>query len=46
MIAAGSIVTKDVPRYSVVCGGPAKVLKFRFSEEEIKEHERLIYEDI
>jgi acetyltransferase-like isoleucine patch superfamily enzyme len=27
IIGAGSVVTKDVPPYSVVVGNPAKVLK-------------------
>lgn len=31
------VVTKDVPPYAVVGGVPAKVLKFRFSEEIIQE---------
>ena len=29
VIAAGSIVTKDVPEYAIVAGNPAKVLKYR-----------------
>jgi len=29
VIAAGSIVTKDVPEYAVVGGNPAKILKYR-----------------
>ncbi|WP_052483710.1 DapH/DapD/GlmU-related protein [Flavobacterium sp. MEB061] len=29
VIGAGSIVTKDVPEYSIVAGNPAKILKFR-----------------
>lgn len=29
VVAAGSIVTKDVPEYSIVAGNPAKVIKFR-----------------
>lgn len=44
VIAAGSIVTKDVPPYSIVGGNPAKVIKFRFTEEQIKEHERILNE--
>lgn len=39
IIAAGSIVTKDVPRYSIVAGIPAKVIKMRFSPEQILLHE-------
>ena len=35
VIAAGSIVTKDVPAYSIVGGNPAKVIKYRFTEEQI-----------
>lgn len=29
IVAAGSIVTKDVPQYAIVCGNPSKVLKYR-----------------
>lgn len=41
IIAAGAVVTKDVPRYAVVAGNPAKVVKYRFNEELIKEIEKL-----
>lgn len=37
IIAAGSVVTKDVPPYAIVAGVPAKVIKFRFSEDKIKQ---------
>ncbi|MBQ8219779.1 MAG: CatB-related O-acetyltransferase [Bacteroidaceae bacterium] len=36
IIAAHAVVTKDVPPYAVVGGIPAKVIKFRFSEEIIE----------
>ena len=29
VVAAGAVVTKDVPPYSVVAGVPAKVIKMR-----------------
>jgi len=33
VIAAGAVVTKDVPDFAIVAGNPAKVLKYRFPEE-------------
>ena len=39
VVAAGSIVTKNVPRYSIVAGNPAKVIKYRFDEETIRKLE-------
>jgi len=43
IIAAGSVVTKNVDAYSISGGNPAKYIKMRFSEEEIVAHEKLIY---
>ena len=36
VICTGSIVTKDIPDFSIVAGVPAKVLKYRFNKENIK----------
>lgn len=37
IVAAGSVVTKDVPDYAIVGGNPAKVIKYRFEPEVIEE---------
>ena len=36
VVAAGSVVVHDVPPYAIVAGIPAKVIKYRFSDEIIK----------
>lgn len=43
VVAAGAVVTKSCPPYSIIGGVPAKVLKRRFSKEEIIEHERNLF---
>lgn len=40
IVAAGSIVTKDVPPYAIVVGVPARVARMRYDEPVIKELER------
>ena len=37
IIAAGALVTKDVEHFSVVGGNPAKLLKYRFEEQQIRD---------
>ena len=43
VIAAGSVVSKNVPPYAIVGGNPAKIIRYRFDEPIIK---RLISIDI
>lgn len=42
VVAAGAVVTKSCPPYSIIGGVPAKVIKKRFSEEEILKHEEML----
>ena len=41
IIAAGSIVVKDIPPYAIVAGVPAKVVKYRFRQEIIDEFSKV-----
>ena len=43
IVAAGAVVTKDVEPYEIVGGVPAKRIGFRFQEEDILQHERMLY---
>lgn len=51
VVAAGAVVTKDVPPYAIVGGVPARVIKYRFEPEMIEEllkidYSKLTKEDI
>lgn len=43
IVAAGAVVTQSFPPYSVIGGVPAKLLKMRFTPEEIAGHEKMLY---
>jgi len=45
IIAAGAVVNKNVLPYSIVGGVPAKLIKMRWSKEEIQKHEELLYRE-
>ncbi|WP_312955803.1 acyltransferase [Stutzerimonas nitrititolerans] len=42
IIAAGSVVTRSVPSYSIVAGVPARVVKQRFNQEELERHKTML----
>lgn len=39
IVAAGSVVLKDVEPYTIVAGNPARVVSKRFDDNQIREHE-------
>lgn len=42
IVAAGAVVTKSCEPYSIIGGVPAKLLKMRFTPEQIEKHEELL----
>jgi acetyltransferase-like isoleucine patch superfamily enzyme len=43
VVAAGSLVTKNVPPYCIYGGLPAKMMKHRFTQSEVMAHEQVLY---
>lgn len=46
IVAAGSVVTKNVPPYAIVGGNPAKVIKYRFNTDLIDELLKVNYSEL
>lgn len=42
VIAAGALVTKDVPPYAIVGGNPAKLIRMRWDDETIARHQAMM----
>lgn len=45
IVAAGSVITKDIPDYAVVAGVPAKILRYRYTPEQISELNKIAWWD-
>jgi len=43
IVSAGAVVSKSCHPYAIVGGVPAKILKYRFTIDEILEHEKKLY---
>lgn len=43
IVAAGAIVTQNVPPYAIVAGVPARIVRFRFDLDAILQHEAVLY---
>lgn len=42
---AGAVITKDVPDYAIVAGIPAKIMKYRFTQEQIEKLNKIKWWD-
>lgn len=45
IVGTGAVVRTSIPPYSIVIGNPCKIVGFRFTPEEIIEHEKVIYKE-
>ena len=45
IIGAGSIVTKDIPDYAVAAGVPARIIRYRYTGEQIEALNKICWWD-
>lgn len=45
VIGAGAVVTKDIPDYAIAVGNPARVIRYRFTQEQIKKLNKIKWWD-
>lgn len=43
IIGTGSVVRKSIPPYAITIGNPAKIVGFKFTPDEVIEHEKILY---
>ena len=43
VIGSGAVCRKSIPPYAIVTGNPAKIVGFKFTPDEVIEHEKLLY---
>lgn len=43
IIGAGSVVSKDIPDYAIAAGDPARILRYRYSEDQINKLLRIAW---
>lgn len=41
IVAVGSVVVNDVPAYSIVAGNPARILRYRYTQEQIQKLQQI-----
>lgn len=45
IVGSGSVVRSKVPPYAIVIGNPARIVGFRFTPDEVIEHEKVLYSE-